>query len=336
MTADASDIAEAAESARQRGDDRVAELTQIIEAYNSVTERLQQSHETLTAEVKRLQSQLASANAALQRSKRLAALGEMAAGIAHEVRNPLASIALYARMLEQDLSNQPEQRDVASKIAAAVRGLDGIVNDVLTFSREMSLSPHAAPAPAVLSRAIEAVKPLLEEAGVEVIDEADEDHTLRHDPELLHQALVNIIRNAAQAMHQAAPPRRLILRSETDEAAARLIVADTGPGISDEAVDRIFNPFFTTRDTGTGLGLAIVHRILDAHGGSIAVHNDLETGGAVFTLTLPHETPTAENDTGEAAAANTEQPGTEQTQPAQRREADASHPGNEPQGGNVR
>src|ERR1041385_4500558 len=100
------------------------ELLRVIRTYNGVTERLRRTHETLTEEVRRLQDQLASANEALQRSRRLAALGEMAAGIAHEVRNPLGSIQLYARMLEQDLMDRPEQRQIAGRIVQAVRGLN--------------------------------------------------------------------------------------------------------------------------------------------------------------------------------------------------------------------
>ena len=260
------------------------DLKQIIDAYNQVTERLQHSHETLTAEVQRLQRQLASANTALQRSKRLAALGEMAAGIAHEVRNPLASIHLYARMLESDLAARPEQADIARRISAAVRGLDAIVNDVLAFSREMRLRTAAGSAAIALDRAVDVVRPMIDAAGVRVVMQVDGEIDFEHDAELLNQALVNLVRNAVQAMEYGGV---LTLVATQDETAVQLVVKDTGPGIKDEAVDRIFNPFFTTRATGTGLGLAIVHRIIDAHGGSIAVHNDPRNGGAVFTLSLP-------------------------------------------------
>ncbi len=271
-----------------------SDLRQIIDAYNQVTDRLQRSHELLTAEVQRLQSQLASANAALQRSKRLAALGEMAAGIAHEVRNPLASIALYARMLQQDLSDRPPQADIAGRISSAVRGLDAIVNDVLTFSREMRLRLIDASVLPALERAAEAVKPLIDAAGIRIVIDAPESLCFGHDVELIHQALVNLVRNAAQAMEAGGI---LTLAATADASAVQITVKDTGPGISEVDVDRIFNPFFTTRATGTGLGLPIVHRIVDAHGGSIAVHNDSADGGAVFTLTFPRGEATAADHT---------------------------------------
>jgi signal transduction histidine kinase len=276
------DVSNAAtgEGAAAGGASRTEELIEIVRAYNQVTDRLRESHEALNQEVARLQRELASANAALQRSKRLAALGEMAAGIAHEIRNPLASIQLYASMLRQDLTDRPEQQDVAGRIGEAVHGLNAIVGDVLTFSREMRVRRIEGSAIETFERAVQAVGPMLDERAIE-LRYAGEDALVCHDRELLHQALVNLIRNAVEAMGQQGT---LTLGVAADEQGVDLIVRDSGPGIAPEQIDRIFNPFFTTRATGTGLGLAIVHRIVDAHGGTIAVHND---GGAVFTLRLP-------------------------------------------------
>jgi two-component system sensor histidine kinase HydH len=267
--------------------DRLQDLHQIIQTYNQVTERLQLSHETLTREVQRLQQELADANAALQRSRRLAALGEMAAGIAHEVRNPLAMIGLYARLMDQDLADRPEQAATARKIAAAVRSLDAVVHDVLAFAAEMK--PRRAPTPVhpLLERAVETVGVMIGRHDIRVLQRVDPpDLTACLDVELMHRALVNLVRNAAQAMERGGT---LTLQALERKAVTRIVVRDTGPGISEQAIDRIFNPFFTTRPTGTGLGLAIVHRIIDAHGGAIAVHNDPESGGAVFTLSIPAE-----------------------------------------------
>lgn len=267
---------------------RLDELLRIIETYNQVAVKLEQTHQTLTEEVRRLQAQLASANAELGRSKRLTALGEMAAGIAHEIRNPLASIQLYATLIEKDLADRPPQQELARKIGLAVRGLEGIVGDVLTFARELKLRRRPHEVSAMLDRAVEAVGPLVEQAKIEVRYAVEpEGLTLDCDGELLHQALVNLVRNAAEAMEQTGGTL-MLGAAEGDAGWVRVAVRDTGPGISDEAIDRIFNPFFTTRATGTGLGLAIVHRIIDAHGGSIAVENALD-GGAVFTLSLPSE-----------------------------------------------
>lgn len=268
------------------GDD--ADLAQIMRAYNEATDKLQHSHEVLRAEVVRLQRQLVSTDAQLQRSRRLAALGEMAAGIAHEIRNPLAAIHLYARMVADDLGQlvdaAPDRVAATSqtvrKIADGVRGLNAIVNDVLTFAREIHPRKASLEACDAITRAVEAHRPAIDAAGVRVLIEAN-NISIHADADLLHQALLNLIRNAVDAMTHGGT---LGITAKRQDEQVVLTVRDTGPGIGEADVDRIFNPFFTTRSTGTGLGLAIVHRIVDAHGGSISVAND---GGAVFTLNLP-------------------------------------------------
>ncbi len=290
---------------------RARELAQVLEAYNEATERLQKSHEHLTAEVERLRQQLASKDAQLQRSRRLAALGEMAAGIAHEIRNPLGAIGLYAGMLVEDLEASPQEPAAparregmlrsARRIAEAVRGLDGIVNDVLSFARELQPRPRVLPVTELLNRSVEAYRPAIEAAGIEVHlpQWEPQDHSagaIMGDPELMHQAMVNLVRNAVDAMEQSRRlPRVLTLGACRAGDRVHITVRDTGEGIAPDAVDRIFNPFFTTRSTGTGLGLAIVHRILDAHGGTIAVRND---GGAVFELNLPAAESGVETNSG--------------------------------------
>lgn len=293
-------------------DGRLEDLAQIIRAYNQVTENLQKSHESLTAQVELLRDQLASADAQLLRSKRLAALGEMAAGIAHEVRNPLAAIQLYANMIVQDLREHAKgsdkvglapSLDAACKITSAVRGLNAIVNDVLAFARDLAPRREPVDVASLITRVLETQMPAIEAASVRVICSEEPGIALSGDADLLHQALVNIVRNAVEAMADSRSTRRAVVAGSAGkpEASASVLtiesravgrfvvltISDTGAGISAEHIDRIFNPFFTTRNTGTGLGLAIVHRIIDAHGGSIAVHNDPRTGGAVFELSLP-------------------------------------------------
>ncbi len=284
-----------------------ADLADLLASFNAAAARLQATHETLAAEVARLKGELSEAREQAARSKRLAALGEMAAGISHEVRNPLGSIRLYARMLEQDLADRPEQRRVAEKIALAVAGLDGVVSDVLSFAREVRVRSEAVEAEELLRGACDAARadsPAWR--GVEVRISA-RGQNVNCDAALMQQALVNLIRNGVEAMADSVPdalptgvrrPRVLRLEARATKAAdaaggpARpmhaLVVADTGPGLSAETIERMFNPFFTTRATGTGLGLAIVHRIVDAHGGRVAVSN-APGGGAVIEVLLPRE-----------------------------------------------
>lgn len=290
-----------------------ADLGELLSAFSEVTARLQATHETLRAEAARLEAELRAANEQLRRSQQLAALGEMAAGIAHEVRNPLGSIGLYASMLAADLSDRPEQQSVARKIGDAVRGLNAVVTDVLAFSREIVLRPVRTTPRELFDDALESSRHCLEGCPVGA-DEPPQDPVrvvrrdqsrrrqlaLECDTGLLRQALVNIIRNAVDAMrdrdHGAPPPAPTITldaeaRAVRDASGGRtpmiaLSVRDAGPGVPADVMSRMFNPFFTTRRTGTGLGLAIVHRIVDAHGGRVNVRNQPE-GGACVELLLP-------------------------------------------------
>ncbi len=270
------------------------DLAEILQAYSSVTERLQRSHDQLGHEVVRLREELASTNTQLQRSKRLAALGEMAAGIAHEVRNPLAAISLYAQMLQEDIPAQTEPWETAGKIESAVRGLEAVVTDVLTFSQELNPVQSHCRVIELFERAIDLQRPAILNASIVVDDQAlDPELMIEADPELIHRAMTNVIRNAIDAM--APDGGTLTLGAAVESGQIVLTIADTGPGIESSQIDRIFNPFFTTRSTGTGLGLAIVHRIIDVHGGSIAVHNK---DGAVFVLCLPSDQRSAESLNG--------------------------------------
>ncbi|MGB0767555.1 MAG: sensor histidine kinase [Phycisphaeraceae bacterium] len=282
-------------------DPRLDDLAQIVEAYSAVTQRLQTSHERLQDEVVRLRRELNSANEQVQRSRRLSALGEMAAGIAHEIRNPLAAIQLYAGMASEDLASPTDAsigmaQDNVQKIASAVRGMSAIVNDVLSFSRGTQPDRKIVDVSELLDRVVAANAPGIDQAGVNVIrrDLRNEPLSALADPGLLQQALLNLVRNAVDAMASIDGSRTLALDAKRDDVGVVLTVSDTGPGIPDASLDRIFNPFFTTRSTGTGLGLAIVHRIADAHGGSIAVHRDPHRGGAIFTLSIPEKTPIAD------------------------------------------
>jgi signal transduction histidine kinase len=275
-----------------------ANLAQLLSAFNEVSARVTRSHEALVGEVTRLKAELAAANEQLRRSEQLAALGEMAAGIAHEIRNPLGSIQLYAGMLVEDLGDRPAQLEIAEKIGRAVRGLNGIVNDVLAFSREIKVRPVEISAGELLNGAVESCMALVEEAEI-VVDGPDEKAwkmMVCCDPALIRLALTNIVRNAVEALAESEHGDRGLIvlaaeahrsRSSGREPVVRLVVRDTGPGVPDDVLGRMFNPFFTTRQTGTGLGLAIVHRIVDAHDGDIAIHNREEAPGAEVEVTLP-------------------------------------------------
>jgi signal transduction histidine kinase len=272
----------------------IDDLRELMRSVNETTERLQDTHSALHGRVAQLQRELAEANAQLRRSRALAALGEMAAGIAHEIRNPLGSIRLDVQMLSEDLSGAPPQAQLCARIAAAVHRLDAIVVDVLRFARDAELRPEPTSAAQLFELALGACARRIDDAAVAVSYRAPRSVRLRADVSLMTQALSNVIVNAIEAMAESAE-RRLVLRAArrmvrgpdgTRAPRVVLSVADTGLGIPEAALERMFNPFFTTRPAGTGLGLAIVHRIVDAHGGHVAACNRPE-GGACLELCLP-------------------------------------------------
>ncbi len=260
------------------------ELANIIAGYNQATERLQESHNALQREVRRLRKELESKNRQLERRKRLAALGEMAAGMAHEIRNPLGGIQLYANLLRRDLEDKPELRELADKIACGVKALDRIVTDVLAMTHTVKPKFETSDIVQLLYSAIELLTPIIEKNEIQISVHTPMSVKVVCDDRMLRQAFLNIIRNAIEASNEAG---QVFVDIECSGDIVVIQITDSGNGISEDVMDKIFNPFFTTKDTGTGLGLSIVHRIIEAHNGSITVGKSSDTGGAVFTIKLP-------------------------------------------------
>jgi len=224
--------------------------------------------------------------------ERLAALGELSASIAHEVRNPLGVIFNSLGSLKRILSPQGDAALLFDIIGEEADRLNRMVGDLLDYSRPVQ--PALQPVP---------LRPLLEEAlasarqqagpGASVASSAvvdDDAATVRADARLLRQALVNLFLNAHQAMPRGG---RLDVRSSRmtvdGRPCAEIVVRDTGPGIPPDVMDKIFQPFFTTKATGTGLGLAVVRRIVEGHGGTIDLGRSRP--GTEFRLRLPLEGP---------------------------------------------
>lgn len=262
------------------------ELGAIIRAYSDVTDRLKQAHDRLTAEVARLSGEIKLKNAELRRKDRLAALGEMAAGLAHEVRNPLGGIALYSSKLERDLADRPESMLAASRITQGVRDLDRLVSEILDFAQEDRLERQSVPLGSIMTMVEDGAAHWSERTGATLlVDPASRKVEVLCDAQRLRQVLLNLVMNGLQA---AGDGGRVQVTARRRGKETQIDVWDTGPGIPAEVRDRIFNPFFTTKDTGTGLGLAIVHRIIEAHGGTVRVMSDAKTGGARFVMRLPN------------------------------------------------
>lgn len=262
---------------------RVDELGRIILAYSDATERLQQSHDTLGRQVAQLQEELGEKNRELERRNRLEALGEMAAGIAHEIRNPLGAIKLYASLLKDDVKDRPAAGQTIGKISNAIGRMEAIVSQVLYFTREIRPVPVQCDLAELVREQVDVARARLSErVDVAFVIDGPAEMSATFDPNLLAQALLNILINAADACGESGTVTVKLGRSKKR---ARVTIADTGAGFADGVVEKIFDPFFTTKDHGTGLGLAIVNRIAEAHGGTIEARN-AKGGGAVFEITV--------------------------------------------------
>jgi signal transduction histidine kinase len=261
----------------------VEDLKEMILVFNQVTEKMHKQHAALELRVSELQRELADKNLELERSRRLAALGELSAGIAHEIRNPLGGIELSASLLEGEVPTDSQKR-LVSKILKGVAMLNSIVTEFMEFANYRSPALEDTALCRVVEEAAEYAAKETAEHGHSVDSSAvAADAVVRGDGPHLVRALLNLILNAAQAMES---PGRIIISSRRAGPNWELNVADTGPGFSDKALERAFNPFFTTKDCGTGLGLSIVHKIIESHGGSVRIGNRPE-GGAVVTVVLP-------------------------------------------------
>jgi signal transduction histidine kinase len=274
---------------------RIEELGRIILAYSEVTERLQQSHDQLARQVAHLRGELSEKNKLLERKNRLAALGEMAAGMAHEIRNPLGGIQLYASLLGKDVADRPASLQLVSKISGGVKRLEALVSQVLQFAREIRANVSHADLAEIVEQALDLTVQQRTVAAVSCQTSGPRPMPVKIDAVLISQCLLNLVLNAVESMSQSNSEkmpgsRRLTVRfgpppPGSDAKQFHLSVCDTGPGIPSGVLDRIFNPFFTTKDTGTGLGLAIVHRVVEAHEGSITASN-IEGGGAKFEIRI--------------------------------------------------
>jgi PAS domain S-box-containing protein len=227
-----------------------------------------------------------------KRTEKFAALGEMAANIAHEVRNPLGSISLSASLLLKGLADE-KNRDRAARIIHSVKNVDNKIANLLLFTRKPEPLFRDQRIHDVLQDIIRFSVEILDKEGIRLIVRlAGADPLVRADGELLKQVFLNIILNAVQAM-RGGGELTIETRLHNDpalrpgmERSIEIRFADTGSGIAEEDRRRIFDPFFSTREGGSGLGLAIVHNIMDLHRGSIGVEMG-EKGGSVFTVLLP-------------------------------------------------
>ena len=229
----------------------------------------------------------------VRRSDRLAALGILAAGVAHEVRNPLVGIRAAAQLLAKEREFPASLREFTEMIVRQVDRLNRIVDDLLAFAGERKLERRPCNVNQILEEALLLVEPILQNGRLPVVRRYDpEVPVVVGDPDRLLQVFLNLLRNGAEAMDGT--EGELIVRTRFERvapqvggrAAAVVEVADRGSGIAPEIQRQLFNPFFTTKAGGTGLGLPIAVRIVEEHGGTIEVQ-DRQGGGTTFRVLLP-------------------------------------------------
>ena len=253
-----------------------------VQRYRELSERLEETNR-----------QLQRAEADARRSERLAALGQLSAGLAHEIRNPLGVIKGSAEMLQQKVQGaEPLAAELAGYISAEVNRLNALVARFLDFARPSHLDLHPQSVCDLIDRSLESVRAQLPDSKVRVERHYAAVPEILADEHLCERIFVNLIQNAFQAMDESHAGREEVLyisvapETSGGRPGVGIVIEDTGPGVPPEAREQIFNPFFTTKKDGVGLGLAIVAKIVDDHRGSIKLENDSHPG-ARFRIFLP-------------------------------------------------
>jgi signal transduction histidine kinase len=239
---------------------------------------------------------------------RLAALGQMAAGLAHEIRNPLAAIELTASLIKRKMNEQPALAAQLESIQSEVRKLNKIVTNCLEYVRPVKVSPEKVNLKSLLEESLGSALSTVDREDIEIVKDYQDTPTVPIDYAQMKQVFVNIMVNALQAISErgqiqiACGPSIFFQRAASsvhgkvsEKNLSRQVdlspyawvrIEDNGQGISDEVLSKIFYPFFTTKEKGSGIGLAIAQKIVDSHHGSIDVESEVGRG-TVFTIKLP-------------------------------------------------
>lgn len=259
------------------------DLETVLDAWHTATERLRQTHQTLSQEVRRLTDELEIKNRELARKNRLADLGQMASHVAHECRNSLVPITLYMSLLRRRVGGEAETIKIMNRIESGFTALESTVNDLLHFASDRQPDWCRCSLREAIDDVYQSLTPQFTAQAITVELDVDDEHLVEADATMIRRAVLNLILNALDVM---ADGGELSITSAEMPNAIEIEVADSGPGVADDVAVRLFEPFFTTKSDGTGLGLAIVERIASVHGGSVTCRN-CPQGGAAFTLRIP-------------------------------------------------
>lgn len=224
-----------------------------------------------------------------ERDKRLLAMGVMAASLAHEIRNPLGSMEIYCSLLRRDLQDKPESLALIENLAKGIRNLERVVANSLQFAKDARVRRRKITnIKKYLDEILIYVEPLAKEKNIRIAVIAEEDHTETSDPFQLQQVITNIVMNAIEAtsvsQSEIANPCVRVKSNILCNGDWEIQVTDRGVGIEEADIDRIFDPFYSTKARGTGLGMTIAYSIVKAHGGEINIRSKLRYGTTVSVL----------------------------------------------------
>ncbi len=264
-------------------------LNDAFNTFKEASRTLESQYSSLENRIESLNMELAEKNRAMERHRRLAAMGEMAAKIAHEIRNPLGSVSIFSKLLERELSSEPSKRKLAEHISKGVKTLDNLLSNMLLFASSPSASRRTIDIKEVIEDSILLAR-VSAKSGVSVTTDYRGCTLMSGDEALLRQLFANLLLNAHDAVEVGGSISIRTAVSEASEDASKYLeieVTDTGCGIQAEHIDRVFDPFFSMRERGTGLGLAIVASVVTAHNGKIDAAST-PGEGTVFSIRLPN------------------------------------------------
>jgi len=229
------------------------------------------------------------------RSQRLASVGRLAAGVAHEIRNPLSSIKGFATYFKERYPNRPQDQQTANIMIQEVDRLNRVVGQLLEFARPISVKKKRISLQALLKDSIKLIEDRASAKGISVqTQHAAGVDAAWGDPDRINQILLNLSLNAIDSMENGGE-LKMALSSDGEDSVIYIRISDTGCGISPQHLSKVFDPYFTTKSTGTGLGLAIAHNIVEALGGKITVESHTEVG-TTFTIALPNSEESKNHD----------------------------------------
>jgi len=247
------------------------EIGELAQSFNAMAQEIQEHRDHLEKTVQAKTAELKQAQDSLLQSEKLASIGLLASGVAHELNNPLTSILMNINLLMEETGNQPDLQEELKRISDDTVRCKTIIDDLRDFSRRHVLDIHSCDLNEVVSKAVGLMSHQLKLSSIELFAELNPPLLqVPCDPGRMQQVLMNIFVNAIQAMPQGGS---LTVRTGVRESFAEIAVQDTGSGIAPEIRGKIFDPFFTTKSEGTGLGLSIAYGIMEEHGGSVAVES---------------------------------------------------------------